>query len=58
MRGPSRTEPGVKNTYEAEMDEALKAAPPVIRWRKNNRGIWVHVSIRDPHTTTRERSWV
>jgi hypothetical protein len=47
----------VKNTYEAEMDEALKADPPVILWRTNRKGIQVAVKIRDPHTT-REKSWV
>lgn len=51
MRGPSRTEPGVKNTYETEMDAALNAEPPVIVWEPNGSGILVAVEVRDPHTT-------
>jgi hypothetical protein len=49
MRGPTRTEPGVKNTYETEMDAALKAQPPVIVWRTNRKGIQVAVKVQDPH---------
>ena len=49
MRGPSRTEPGVKNTYEAEMDEALAAHPPEIVWKKNRHGVLVAMKVRDPH---------
>lgn len=50
MRGPSRTEPGVKNTYETEMDAALRTQPPVIVWKPNGKGILVAVEVRDPHT--------
>lgn len=40
---------GMKNTYETEMDKALRADPPEIVWRKNKHGIRVAVKIRDPH---------
>lgn len=31
------------------MDAALEADPPIIRYRKNNHGVMVAVSIDDPH---------
>lgn len=41
-----------------EWGEALDANPPVITWRKNNRGIWVATSVRDPHAETgAQRAW-
>lgn len=37
------------NREQTAMDELLAENPPLITWRKNNHGIWVHVAISDPH---------
>lgn len=39
--------------YEMEASAALEANPPVIVWRRKNNGVWVHVSIDDPHAETK-----
>lgn len=44
-----------RNVHTDAMDALLEKQPPHIVWRKNNRGVWVHVSINDPHT---ERPWL
>lgn len=51
-RERSYAAPSGFTTYEREMTRALEADPPTITWRKRNNGIWVHVSIQDPHTET------
>jgi hypothetical protein len=35
--------------YREQYDAEIAANEPVIEWVKNNHGIWVHVSIHDPH---------
>lgn len=36
-----------ENGYTAENDELLAQHPPQITWRKNNRGIWIAVSVSE-----------
>jgi hypothetical protein len=38
-----------ENFWTAEMDAALESNPPVIEWRKRPNGIYVPVSVFDPH---------
>lgn len=45
MSAPRKPE----NYWTAASDKALSENPPVIQWRKNNRGVFVAVSIHDPH---------
>lgn len=40
------------NRHSQEMDAALEANPPRIRWRKDKHGIMRAVSIQDPHAET------
>ena len=41
------------NAYCRQMDKALEKNPPVIVWRRNSRGVLVHVFIDDPHAETK-----
>ena len=43
------------NREQTAMDELLAENPPLITWRKNNHGIWVHVAISDPHAETAQQ---
>ena len=40
------------NTYSRAMDEALESDPPVIEWERNAKGVYVAVSVADPHVVT------
>jgi hypothetical protein len=41
------------NSYQREMDAALEADVPFIRWEKNRRGVWIAVEVDDPHAEGR-----
>lgn len=47
--GPRGSYKDGQNTYTSEMDRLLEQRPPVIRWRKNRRGVMVAVEVLDPH---------
>lgn len=50
--------PSGANTYTTQADRALQLNPPVIKWRRKNNGIWVAVSVQDPHAeTAAQRAW-
>jgi hypothetical protein len=42
--------------HTAAADKALEERPPVIEWRLNAHGIWVHTYIFDPHVDAADRS--
>jgi len=47
--GVGRPNDGTANAHEREMTKALDANPPVVVWRKRRDGIYVKVSVFDPH---------
>lgn len=42
--------PSGGNAEGARAYAALEANPPVIVWRRKNNGVWVAVSVQDPHS--------
>jgi hypothetical protein len=41
--------PSGRNAYQSAMDKELRKDPPKILWRKRRGGVFVAVSVHDPH---------
>jgi hypothetical protein len=62
-KGPQQIK--TDNVHCKQMDEALRQRPVNIVWRRKTNGIWIAVSIDDPHgdpvgtggATTNYRAW-
>lgn len=37
--------------WNVAAEKALELNPPIIQWRRKNNGVWVAVSVHDPHMT-------